>query len=1339
MSHRSRWWSAAVAAVVAAGAEWLHAPAAPWVAGLGLGAAAAYWALRPLESWGRRAVVGLALLLAASAAAVQLELHQIEHDWPDRRQRGLAADSARVAKELRATLERADRLVRVAALASEGSRAAAFETLTRAMPGGGPELGVAILERNGVPWAWAGRHRIRPSPVGDSIDARITGYYVVLETRRHLPAGRVAVASALVWADPVVPDRARSLAERFRAQTGVGLRVYHADSAPDRPDVFDYGDAAGSRTLFSVQPLPPEQGEARALALRRGSGAVAWATVLLVVAGLVAAGRPVERYALLLVLLYTAIRSPIGHALGLGSFFSPATFYRPVLGPLSSSVGVLVLTGALATLAAVSLWRLRPPRHWAGVLAGAGLLFTAPYLVREVGRGITPPADGVPTGLWLTWQLALALTVAAVIVLAAALFRGRSPAPERVWPGWVGAGIALAATVIGLFIWSPRGGWPNWYTFLWTPALVLVTLPTRRRFAVIGIALVTGSAAALVTWGAVLEGRRDVAARDVARLGNEPDPLAVALLERFGAQIADARPPTTPTELYALWRRSAIGAEDYPARLAVWGTDARPRVELSLDSLDLPTPLVSALVAGLDSTRERSVATLQRVPGIHYLLLRRLGPGAVLTAAVGPRSELVAPDRLSRLLEGEPDGSALYEIALSPPGAGETRVEGPSRWRREGWSIRLDRALALPGGVRHVHATIDLRGPVPVLVRGALVVLLDVAVLAALWFLAEGLAGERAARLRWRRAARSFRIRLAVALAMFFVVPAAGFAGWSFARLDDEAERGRDFLVSQTLRDAILSAGSLLQAPGAQVDDGLGELSRRINADLALYSGGVLAGSSSPILEDLGVVPPFADPVAFQTLALGDELEVTRDGPGRELPLRVGYRVVRLGPPGGIGILATPQPSDGGLMAEEQLDLAYVLLLATLLGGGAALAAAQLAARALSRPVAELRRSALELGRGHPMPEPSATPPVEFEPVFAAFERMAADIRTSQAALEEARRRTATVLATVATGVVALDAAGKVLIANPRAAELMGTALPEGERFDARLGPEWQGVKDAVGRYLEAGGAAEAVQEIEVQGRRVRLQFATLGAGLGGIVLAVDDLTDVTQAERVLAWGEMARQVAHEIKNPLTPVRLGIQHLRRAYRDRRPGFDRTLEDTAERILGEIDRLDTIARAFSRFAAPTSEQLPLDAVDLGATAREVVELYRLGNEGADLRLEVEGAAVGLARKDEVKEVLVNLLENARNAGAGRVVITAGPGRFAVSDDGCGIPAEQLPRIFEPRFSTTTSGSGLGLAIVRRLVESWGGRIEVESEVGRGTRVGVTLRVPEPPPDGRASGT
>jgi two-component system, NtrC family, nitrogen regulation sensor histidine kinase NtrY len=223
------------------------------------------------------------------------------------------------------------------------------------------------------------------------------------------------------------------------------------------------------------------------------------------------------------------------------------------------------------------------------------------------------------------------------------------------------------------------------------------------------------------------------------------------------------------------------------------------------------------------------------------------------------------------------------------------------------------------------------------------------------------------------------------------------------------------------------------------------------------------------------------------------------------------------------------------------------------------------------------------------------------------------------------------------------------------------------------------------------------------------------------------------RTERVLAWGEMARQIAHEIKNPLTPIKLSVQHLRRARADRRADFDNVLDTSVTEILREIDRLSEIARAFSRYGAPAQLAGPLDAVDVGAVVREALTLYRAGEPRARYLEAIEpGLPRVLARSDELKEVLLNLLENARVAlaGEGTIIVTARTQDSAVelevSDDGPGIDAELLPRIFEPHFSTDSSGTGLGLPIVRRLVESWGGSVAAES----GPAGGATLRVRMP---------
>jgi two-component system nitrogen regulation sensor histidine kinase NtrY len=1314
----------ALASVVAA-AEWLRRPSLPWVLVGAVAAVACVAALASRRGWRGAGLAACLVGLVATIAVTQARWTAIETRWADQRERRVEAASRRLDGDLHAALHQADRLAHSALAAPRDDRAAALRLLDELVPGGGTEVSVVLFDPEGDPWAWAGRQRLPPTAEGDSLGARATGYYVVLEARRHSADGRIAVAGVLVWAHPAVPDRARSLAELFRERTEVGLVVYPPGAAPDSVELFDYEEPTtlGPRLLFSVQPVPPEQGTAKQRAFAGGSRLATWLILFATGFALALSGSPVQRFAVLGGLLWLAVRAPVGGALRLQPFFSPATFFRPLLGPLSGSAGALALAGALLTIAGVWLWRRRLRRRWYGVALGSALLLVAPYLISSLGRGITPPAGGVSVPLWLGWHFAILLSSAALIVATAALFRGHDG--ESASPVQIAAGvaIALAATTIGVLVWSPRGGWPDWYTFLWTPALFLVSMPAPRWATITGIALVAGTAAALVTWGAELSGQIQVAQRDVARLGDEPDPLAVPLLERFGEQVVDTAAPASGTEMYALWRGAALGEQGYPSHLALWTSNGALIEELALDSLDLPLSLLSTMVRELDPDESQRIAQIARVPGIHYVLLVRLGDDEVLTAGVGPRSQLVMPGRVGRLLQPGRTGSPLYRLILSPPAGSAAQLPRP-RWRREGWMVRNEYPLVLPGGQRVVHAAVDLRGPVPLLVRGVLVVLLDTAVMGSLWFLAEVVSGARPPRPRWRSLSRSFRIRLAATLATFFIVPAVGFAAWSFDRLTDEVERSRDLLITQTLRDAAITAGGSLRVADQGMEERLRELSRRIDADLGLYQGGLLAGTSTPVLEDLGVMPPLMDPAAFVALGLEGELELTREGLVREPSQRVGYRVVEPGFASELGVLATPQPAEDPSLAVRRLDLALVLLLATLAGVGAALAGAGRASRALARPVSDLRRSAIALGRGDPMPSRSVHPPLEFEPVFGAFERMAADISSSQQALETARKRTAAVLATVATGVVGLDPGGRVLIANAQATDILGARLDEGDPFLDQLGPEWSSLALVVTGFLQ-DPAAEATAELEVGGRRLTVQLAPLGSDVRGVVIAINDVTDLSRAERVLAWGEMARQVAHEIKNPLTPMRLGMQHLRRVYRDQRGDFDRTLEETANRMLAEIDRLDTIARAFSRFAAPAGDTQPLDHIDLGVVVGEVVQLYRLAEEGCEVALEVEQPAFGAARVDEVKEVLVNLLENARNAGARRVLVAVRSREIKVADDGTGIEPDLLPRIFEPRFSTTTSGSGLGLAIVKRVVESWGGAIEVESESGRGTTIVVRL--------------
>ncbi len=282
------------------------------------------------------------------------------------------------------------------------------------------------------------------------------------------------------------------------------------------------------------------------------------------------------------------------------------------------------------------------------------------------------------------------------------------------------------------------------------------------------------------------------------------------------------------------------------------------------------------------------------------------------------------------------------------------------------------------------------------------------------------------------------------------------------------------------------------------------------------------------------------------------------------------------------------------------------------------------------------------------------------------------------------------------------------------------------------------------GNYILAAPARR--DELVLDRRRrdltLLLLFATAMGGiaafwLSGIaarILARDlelSRIEVARAERILAWGEMARQVAHEIKNPLTPIRLGVQHLRRARADARIDYDKVLDENVTRILSEIDRLDEIARAFSRYGSAPADLPAPERIDVAAILRDVVGLERIGIGGVSWSLHAaDETALAYARADELRDVLLNVFENARLARASEVVVNLSTSEksvsIAIDDNGAGIARGALPRVFEPHFSTRTTGSGLGLAISRRLLESWGGTIDITSQENSGTRVTIVLQ-------------
>src|SRR5690606_12135730 len=265
----------------------------------------------------------------------------------------------------------------------------------------------------------------------------------------------------------------------------------------------------------------------------------------------------------------------------------------------------------------------------------------------------------------------------------------------------------------------------------------------------------------------------------------------------------------------------------------------------------------------------------------------------------------------------------------------------------------------------------------------------------------------------------------------------------------------------------------------------------------------------------------------------------------------------------------------------------------------------------------------------------------EFGGVYRSFTRMAIRLRSARTALIRETRRTETIVAEAATGVLALDARADVELVNARAEEILAGELRVGmplPRDSAAL----RAAAEAFTDFWDSA-AIEAAAELEVEGRILRLRMRRLSGsgGPGGAVIALEDVTNEVRSARVLAWGEMARQVAHEIKNPLTPIKLSVQHLRRSFQDGRSDYGTILDRNVESILLEIDRLGEIARAFSRFGAPEGMVGDLERVDVARVAGETLALYRGAGGGIRYELDVDadGGAMAVARTGELKEVLV----------------------------------------------------------------------------------------------------
>jgi signal transduction histidine kinase len=1102
---------------------------------------------------------------------------------------------------------------------------------------------------------------------------------------RALEAGREAQVTLLLDASPALPVAGPSLAGIAGGWQGVH---WSWDAPLDQDVAYSSVPAAIDgvrRAMRTVAPTGPSfvQREAARARLTIAAGLLALALVILF-----SATQPVPRAAALLLPLWAVTRSGVATST-LGDALLPA----------------LLMAMALV-LAAIVLWRRATRRTVVGLIVAVVLLALATPLGFYAARLILPASELESPAVWFGWEAVLALLLTGYLAVAAAPLLASDD--EHASPQW-GALAALAALVVGAIAveaWGP-GGWPTWYQPLLILPLVLFLPVTSRRSRFLALATAAAAIAALGTWSTSLEARMASARTDLARLGAPVDPAANADLDDFARAARDAH-ATRLDRLYAAWRVSALWRDSVPTYLSLWDSTGRQLDEVPLDSLSIRWDDLDSLVRDNGDAPHR--IPLARGAGHHEVLILPLTPDTIATVTIGPRSRLLVPTAFGLLTGWRSPAEPSYRVVVIP----DPLAAPDTLFHRDHRYVRTDRIVTAGEVPRAVRAEIAIPKPQQFAVRAALVVVLDLIVAYVMWLALQRLFGssQPLVSLVFRR---SYRRTIATALTAFFIVPAMVFALWSVFRLKRSAADQRSAEVAETLRDVAVTGGFAIAESASPNHDSLAITADAVNAELGVYRRGRLIASSTPMLEELGFLP------SIITVPARTPPGTVPAGPSNGLP----DAHVRLGgeptaQPGTVVVAALP----GGETDFEldQIDLAMLLLLVSLTGAAAAVGVAGLVARALGQPIDTLRRTALAIGK-HEVPPLARDVPAEFVPVFGAINQMERDLRASGAELRAGRARTAAILATVATGVIGVDADGRVIHANPRAAELLGTLIAVGEPIAGQLPASWQPIAASIAHLLQHVARNAESHELEIGEQRFGVTLAPLA--VGGLVCAITDITEASRAARILAWGEMARQVAHEIKNPLTPMRLGLQHLKRVDPRTHPDYPRLVGETAERLLIEIERLDRIARSFARYGAPPDrERAPLEPIALATAVEEMAALFALTSEQP--RLEVAGVAAGrvLARKEELAQVLLNLLDNARQAEATRVRLVLGGAELRVEDDGRGIPAGQLARIFEPAFSTTTSGTGLGLAIVRRLVEGWGGTIAVESEPGRGTT--FTLR-------------
>ncbi len=387
----------------------------------------------------------------------------------------------------------------------------------------------------------------------------------------------------------------------------------------------------------------------------------------------------------------------------------------------------------------------------------------------------------------------------------------------------------------------------------------------------------------------------------------------------------------------------------------------------------------------------------------------------------------------------------------------------------------------------------------------------------------------------------------------------------------------------------------------------------------------------------------------------------------------------------------------------------------------------------------------------------------EFGTLVDSFNRMTQDLKASNSQIEKAhdelrksnieieqrRRYMEIVLRDVGAGVISIDTDGRIRTINRSAEKILGIRAESvlGEKYDEILQTEHTILAKELVKAVNQAENHSITQQIKLTLHNETLTLLVKVAILRdeenrylGMVVVLDDLTQLQKAQRAAAWREVARRIAHEIKNPLTPIQLSAQRLRKRYLNQFAQDGAIFDECTKIIITQVEELKNLVNEFSSFARmPAANPVPNN---LNEIIREAMVLYEEGHKQVHFDFKPDDQIpVFNLDKEQIKRVMVNLLDNAVAAvdavslqqRDGQIIVETrldpfmNLARVEVADSGCGVSPEDKPLLFEPYFSTKASGTGLGLAIVNTIISDHDGYIRVKDNVPQGTRFIIELPI------------